>query len=79
MQKDTPSNHGEGNPEAADRFNSAEQAFVDSPRGKRAIAKGPRVSADQEPDLAKAEQAARSHAKDDDSDTTAMGGRSPQK
>jgi hypothetical protein len=79
MQKDTPSNHGEGNPEAADRFNTAEQAFVESPRGKQAIAKGPRVSPDQEADLAKAEQTARDHAKDDDSDTTAMGGRSPQK
>jgi hypothetical protein len=79
MQKDTPSNHGEGNPEAADRFNTAEQAFVGSPRGKQAIAKGTRVSPDQEADLAEAEQTARSHAKDDDSDTTAMGGRSPQK
>jgi hypothetical protein len=79
MQKDAPSNHGEGNPEAADRFNTAERAFVDSPRGKQAIAKGPRVSPDQEADLAKAEQAARNHAKDDDSDTTAMGGKSPQK
>ncbi len=41
MQKDTSSNHGEGNPEAAERFNSAEREFVESPRGKQVITKRP--------------------------------------
>jgi hypothetical protein len=35
MEKQSPTNHGEGNPEAADRFNAAEQEFVSSVRGKQ--------------------------------------------
>jgi hypothetical protein len=62
-------NHGEGNPEAADRFNKAERGFVDSPRGKKKIKEGPKVAPGEEVDLAKAEQAGRDHAKDDDSQT----------
>ena len=38
MQRDTTaSNHGEGNPEAARRFNKAEQEFVHSRRGQQKI------------------------------------------
>ena len=38
MQRDTTaSNHGEGNPEAARRFNKVEQEFVHSPRGQQKI------------------------------------------
>lgn len=62
-------NHGEGNPEAADRFNKAEHGFVDSARGKKKIKEGPKVGPGEEADLAKAEQAGRDHAKDDDSQT----------
>jgi hypothetical protein len=69
MGKESQSNHGEGNPEAADRFNTAEKAFVGSERGKKKIKEGPKVSPGEEADLAKAEQAGRDHAKDDDSQT----------
>ena len=40
MGKQSPSNHGEGNPEAADRFNTAERKFVSSTRGKKKIQEG---------------------------------------
>ena len=69
MSKESQSNHGEGNPEAADRFNSAEKAFVASTRGKKKIKEGPKVSPNEEADLTKAEQAGRDHAKDDASQT----------
>jgi hypothetical protein len=62
-------NHGEGNPEAADRFNKAERGFVDSALGKKKIKEGPKVGPGEEAELAKAEQAGRDHAKDDDSQT----------
>jgi hypothetical protein len=65
-------NHGEGNPEAAAEFNKAEQAFVNSPKGKEKISKGPNVRPDEEADLAQAEQRAKAHAKNDDSNTTKM-------
>jgi len=64
-----PSNHGEGNPEAAERFNEAEREFVKSDRGKQKIQKGAQVRPDEEADLAKAEQRGRERAKDDDSDS----------
>jgi hypothetical protein len=69
MSKETGSNHGEGNPEAADNFNTAERAFVESARGKKKVKEGPKVQPSEETDLAKAEQAGRDHAKDDDSQT----------
>jgi hypothetical protein len=72
MHDEKPANHGEGNPEAAERFNTDERAFVDSARGKQKIAEGPRVRPDEEAELSKAEQTARDHARDDDSDTKAM-------
>jgi hypothetical protein len=61
------SNHGEGNPEAAERFNTAEREFVDSARGKQKIKQGPQVLANEETDLANAEQQGRERAKADDS------------
>ena len=61
------SNHGEGDPQAADRFNVAEQAFVESPRGKKAISDGTQVRADEEAELAKAEEQGRARSKGDDS------------
>ena len=39
MTKKSP-NHGEGDPQAAERFNAAERAFVDSARGKKKIKEG---------------------------------------
>ena len=65
-------NHGEGNPEAAAEFNKAEQAFVNSPKGKATISKGPNVRPEEEADLLQAEQRAKSHGKNDDSKTTKM-------
>jgi len=57
-------NHGEGNPEAADRFNSAEQNFVNSKRGDRKIHEGAQVRPEEEADLANAEKIGRGHAKE---------------
>ncbi len=69
MEKQSPSNHGEtnhgeGNPEAADRFNSAEQEFVNSKRGQRKIHDGAQVRPEEEPELANAETIGRGHAKE---------------
>jgi hypothetical protein len=66
MSKESPANHGEGNPEAADRFNTAEREFVGSDRGKKKISEGAQVRPNEEADLAKAEQLGRDRAKDDD-------------
>ena len=66
MEKQSPQNHGEGNAEAADRFNSAEQEFVNSQRGKRKIEEGAKVRPEEEAELANAERVGREHAKDDD-------------
>jgi hypothetical protein len=67
MGKESPSNHGEGNPEAADRFNTAEREFVSSNRGKQKIQKGAQVRPNEEADLAKAEELGRERAMDDES------------
>ena len=69
MSKKSETNRGEGNPEAANRFNAAEQDFVKSKRGQEKIKKGPQVRPQEEADLSKAESAGRSHAKSDPSDT----------
>jgi hypothetical protein len=60
------SNHGEGNPQAAAEFNSSEQAFVNSARGKKKIAEGPHVGAQDEASLLEAERKGRERAKGDD-------------
>ena len=54
------SNHGEGNPEAAERFNEAEQAFVASPQGQQRIREAGNVRPDEEAELAEAERITRS-------------------
>jgi hypothetical protein len=64
MEKQSPANHGEGNPEAAERFNAEEQAFVKSARGKQKIQEGPDVRPEEEGDLAEAEKLGRERAKD---------------
>jgi hypothetical protein len=71
-----PTNHGEGDPEAAERFNKAEREFVDSPRGKQKIQTGPEVRPQEAAELAKAEKLGRERAKADDS---AAGQRPKQK
>jgi hypothetical protein len=76
MHKPSSTNHGEGNPQAAEHFNSAERQFVESERGKKKIREGAKVRPNEEADLAEAERIARQHAKDDDSDTTAMSDKS---
>jgi hypothetical protein len=75
MAKQPSTNHGEGNPEAAEHFNSAERKFVDSERGKQKIREGANVRPSEEADLSEAERVARAHAKDDDSGTKAMSGK----
>jgi hypothetical protein len=66
MGKQSPSNHGEGNPEAADEFNAAEREFVNSARGKKKIQEGAAVRPDEEADLARSEQLGRERAKGED-------------
>jgi hypothetical protein len=68
----SPTNHGEGNPEAAEEFNQAERKFVNSPQGKKKIEQGPEVRPGEEADLKDAERRGKSHAKHDDSNTTRM-------
>jgi hypothetical protein len=63
------SNHGEGNPEAAAEFNSSEQAFVNSARGKKKIADGSHVGPEDEASLLEAERLGRERAKGDDKPT----------
>jgi hypothetical protein len=69
MGKETDSNHGEGNPEAAEEFNSREQAFVNSPRGKKKIEEGPQVRPEEETSLTEAERLGRERAKGNDPGT----------
>ena len=66
MGKQSPSNHGEGNPEAADRFNTAEREFVTSARGKKKIQEGADVGPEEDVDLAGSDQLGRERAKSDD-------------
>jgi hypothetical protein len=69
MSNEPSTNHGEGNPEAADEFNTAEQRFIHSERGKKRIQEGPQVKPDEEADLVRAEDLGRQRAKADDSST----------
>jgi hypothetical protein len=67
MSNESPSNHGEGNPEAAERFNRAERDFVGSDRGKQKIKDGAQMRPNEQAELERAEQLGRERAKDDDS------------
>jgi hypothetical protein len=69
MSNEPITNHGEGNPEAADEFNTAEQRFISSELGKKTIQEGPRVKPHEEADLVRAEDLGRQRAKADDSAT----------
>jgi Mn-containing catalase len=55
-------NHGEGNPDAANRFNTAEREFVSSARGKKKIQERANVRPEEEADLAGSEQLGRARA-----------------
>ena len=66
MANKPPRNHGEGNPEAAQRFNEAETAFVKSEPGRTRIQKGPQVRPEEERALADAERQAAERGKADD-------------
>jgi hypothetical protein len=66
MGKESRSNHGEGNPEAADAFNTRERAFVKSTRGKKKIEKGAAVRPEEEASLLEAERLGRERSKGED-------------
>ncbi len=53
-------NHGEGNPDAAARFNKAEQEFLNSSRGQAKIREAGNVRPDEEAQLEEAERVSRS-------------------
>jgi hypothetical protein len=64
--QDEPDLQGEGNVEAARRFNQAEKAFVKSGKVRKAAAKAaPRDAAEAE-ELQRAEAVGRAHAKEED-------------
>lgn len=71
MANPNSGNRGEGNPEAAARFNSAEVAFVESARGKEEIRKGAKVLPGEERALAEAEQSGKARSMDSRSKTEA--------
>ncbi|MGA2562995.1 MAG: hypothetical protein ABSF96_05485 [Steroidobacteraceae bacterium] len=61
---DEPSgNHGEGDPQAAARFNKAETRFVESARGTKAIREGADVQPQEESELQEAERLGKARAK----------------
>jgi hypothetical protein len=59
-------NHGEGDPEAAARFNDAEKRFVDSVRGKAKLRDGTHVRADERSSLDDAERQGKARSKGGD-------------
>jgi hypothetical protein len=67
MAKESNRNQGEGNREAAARFNEAEKRFVESPEGERKIRESVHVKPEEERELSEAERRAKAHAKAQDS------------
>lgn len=59
-------NQGEGDKESARRFNEAEQNFVNSRHGERAIARAGDVDPAQAKELEQAERAGRARARGED-------------
>jgi hypothetical protein len=55
MSKKSTPNHGEGNPQAASRFNRAEVDFVRSRRGKEAIDAGAKEVLEDDAEIMQAE------------------------
>ena len=66
MSSDRNRNHGEGDPEAAERFNEAETPFLKSARRERAVRKGTKVRPKEEAALQDAEKRSRERSKGDD-------------
>jgi hypothetical protein len=64
-------NHGEGNPEAATRFNDAAMQFVKSARGLAKIDAGCKVLPQEEAELNEAERLGKARAKGDAPATSA--------
>jgi hypothetical protein len=62
----TPKNQGEGDVEAARRYDEAQKAFVDSGRVTDAAAQAAPRSSEEAAQLEQAEQAGRARAKDED-------------
>jgi hypothetical protein len=56
MKNPSSVNRGEGNPEAAERFNKAETKFVGSERGKKRIRAGATVPPGEQSELEEAER-----------------------
>lgn len=61
-------NQGEGNKDAARRFNEAEQAFVQSQRGQEQIERAGDVSGDEKAALERAEEQGKERAREGDPD-----------
>ncbi|MBS0445396.1 MAG: hypothetical protein JSR59_05530 [Proteobacteria bacterium] len=66
QNRQQPRNQGEGDKEAARRYNRAEHAFVDSGRVDAAAHAAPPRDAREAADLERAEAAGRAHAKGED-------------
>lgn len=63
-------NQGEGNKTADRNYRKATQEFVNSPRGQQEIRNAGNVSPEQERDIRRAEQQAKSRAKEHDPEET---------
>jgi hypothetical protein len=66
MANDPTKNQGEGNPEAAARFNDAETRFVESTRGKTRVLDGAQVRPGEQAALDEAERLGKARSKGDD-------------
>jgi hypothetical protein len=63
MKNPSTVNRGEGNPEAAERFNKAETKFVGSERGKKRIRAGATVVPGEQSELDEAERRGKARAR----------------
>jgi len=63
MSKPTDANEGEGNKTADRNYRKATKAFVNSERGQEEIRKAGDVSPEEEREIRRAEEQAKSHAK----------------
>jgi hypothetical protein len=61
-----PRNEGEGNKTADRNYREATQKFVESERGRKEIERAGDVDSNEERDIERAEQEAKSHAKEHD-------------
>jgi hypothetical protein len=63
MATEPTKNQGEGDPEAAARFNDSETRFVESARGKKKILEGANVRPSEQAALEKAERLGKARSK----------------